>query len=396
MDGGRRGMLSPERLAATFSSLVAVASVSRREAALASELTRRLDALGAEIVFDASAAATGSDTGNLIARLAGSLNVPALLLNAHLDTVQPGEGINARFKDGVFTSEGTTVLGADDKSGIAVILEAISVLREDRVPHGPIEVVLTTCEEAGLDGARNLDFSLISARYGYALDGSDTEGIIVQSPSANRFEIRLRGRDAHAGAHPEQGINAIHLAAKAMAGLAIGRIDRETTCNIGWIEGGIAANVVPALVTLRGEARSHDETKLERVTAGILGAFERTVSEQRALAGQDDLPRLEARVNRSYSRTRIPDDHALVTLVRSAAARLGRSMKTKISGGGSDANIFFEKGVPLGILGTGMREVHTVRENVRLADMLRAAELLIEIVQLHALSPVATHSVQES
>jgi tripeptide aminopeptidase len=377
-------MLKEERLAAAFSSLVAISSASRREGALALELKSRLNGLGVESVFDASASATGSNTGNLIGRLTGTREVPALLLCAHMDTVQPGEGVKAVFKDGVFTSDGTTILGADDKSAIAVILEALSVLKEDRIPHGPIEVVLTTCEEVGLAGARNLDFSLLSAPFGYALDGSDTEGVIVQAPSANRFEIRLIGRDAHAGAHPEKGINAIHLAAKAMAGLTIGRIDQETTCNIGWIEGGIATNVVPPLVTLRGEARSHDEGKLDRVTTEIISAFEQSVAEERARSRQDDLPRIEAQVNRSYNRTRIPADHTVVTLARSAAAKLGRSMKAKVSGGGSDANIFFEKGIPLGILGTGMREIHTVREYVRLEDMIRATELLVEIIRLHS------------
>jgi tripeptide aminopeptidase len=377
-------MLSAERLAETFRFLAATSSVSRREGALASELKRRLEILGAETFVDAAAIKTGSDTGNLIARLKGSRVVPPLLLNAHMDTVQPGEGVSVLFKDGVFTSDGTTILGADDKSAIAVILETLSVLREDQIPHGPIEIVLTTCEEVGLAGAKNFDFSLVTAPYGYALDGSDTEGIIVQAPSANRFEIRLIGKDAHAGAHPEQGINAIHLAAKAMAGLTIGRIDIETTCNIGWIEGGVATNVVPPLVTLRGEARSHDEAKLQRVTAGIIEAFEQVVTEHRRLTGLDGLPRLETHVERSYCQTRIPVSHPLVSLAKQAAARRGRSLKTKISGGGSDANIFFEKGIPLGILGTGMREVHTTREFVRLDDMIRAAELLLEIIQLHS------------
>jgi tripeptide aminopeptidase len=378
-------MLNAERLAQTFRSLAVIPSVSRREGALAADLRRRLDGLGADTVFDASAAATGSDTGNLIARLKGNCTAPPLLLSAHMDTVQPGEGIRVLFKDGVFTSDGTTILGADDKSAIAVILESLSILKEERSAYGPIEVVLTTCEEVGLAGAKNLDFRLISAPYGYALDGSDTEGVIVQAPSANRFEINLFGKDAHAGAHPEKGINAIHLAAKAMAGLTIGRVDPETTCNIGRIEGGVATNVVPPFVRLKGEARSHDEDKLERLTAGIIAAFERVAAEQRKQAGQHDgLPRVEARVQRSYSRTRIPEDHPLVVLARQAAAKLGRSMKAKISGGGSDANIFFEKGLPLGILGTGMREVHTVREFVRLEDMVRAVQLLVEIIRLHA------------
>jgi len=377
-------MLSPERLAETFRFLAETSSVSRREGALAAELKRRLQILGAQTFIDGAAIKTGSDTGNLIARLEGSREVPPLLVNAHMDTVQPGEGVSVLFKDGVFTSDGRTILGADDKSAIAVILEALSVLRENQIQHGPIEIVLTTCEEAGLKGAKNLDFNLLTAPYGYALDGSDTEGIIVQAPSANRFEIRLIGKDAHAGAHPEQGINAIHLAAKAMAGLTIGRIDIETTCNIGWIEGGVATNVVPPLVTLRGEARSHDEAKLQGVTAGIIEAFEEVVKEHRRRTGLDGLPQMETHVERSYGRTRISEGHPLVLLAKQAAASLGRSLRTKISGGGSDANVFFEKGIPLGILGTGMREVHTTRESVRLDDMIRATELLVAIIRQHS------------
>jgi tripeptide aminopeptidase len=247
-------------------------------------------------------------------------------------------------------------------------------------------LVFTTCEEIGLTGAKNLDFGRINGRFGYALDATDTEGIITRSPSADRFEITVVGRDAHAGAHPEKGINAIHLAAKAMAGLAIGRIDPETTCNIGVIEGGTATNIVPPIVRLRGEARSHDEGKLARVTRGILDAFEKTASDHRDPTGSDGLPRVESDVRRSYHRTRIADEHPLVSLATRAAANLNRPMKTKISGGGSDANIFFEKGIPLGILGTGMREVHTTRECVKLDDMVRAAELLVEILRLHAAS----------
>lgn len=377
-------MVNAERLAETFRSLAATGSVSRREAALASDLRRKLEALGAEVFIDDTAPKTGSDTGNLIARLKGTCAVPALLLNAHMDTVQPGEGVSVQFVDGVFTSDGRTILGADDKSAIAVILETLFVLKERGLAHGLLEIVLTVCEETGLAGAKNLDFTQFESPFGYTLDGSDTEGVIVQAPSANRFEISVIGKDAHAGAHPEKGINAIHLAAKAMTGLTLGRIDQETTCNIGWIEGGLATNIIPPLVTLRGEARSHDEDKLRQVTANIVNTFERVIAAGRGGEPQNGLPKVETRVERSYSRTRIPEDHLLVDLARRAADRLGRGMRTKISGGGSDANIFFEKGIPLGILGTGMREVHSVREHVRLEDMVRAAELLLKIIQEHA------------
>lgn len=379
-------MVNRERLAETFKALAQTSSPSKREGRLAADLQSRLDALGADTWIDNSAAATGSDTGNLIARLGPGGTATPLIVCTHMDTVGPAEKIRVRFADGVFTSDGTTILGADDKSAIAAVLEALEVARERGIGHGPLELVFTTCEEIGLTGAKNLDFGRINGRFGYALDATDTEGIITRSPSADRFEITVVGRDAHAGAHPEKGINAIHLAAKAMAGLAIGRIDPETTCNIGVIEGGTATNIVPPLVRLRGEARSHDEEKLARVTRGILEAFEKTASDHRDPTGSDGLPRVESDVRRSYHRTRIAEEHPLVSLATRAAANLGRPMKTKISGGGSDANIFFEKGIPLGILGTGMREVHTTREYVKLDDMVRAAELLVEILRLHAAS----------
>jgi tripeptide aminopeptidase len=377
-------MVNAERLAETFKTLAAIGSESRREGRLAAEMGRTLEALGAEVGFDEAGERIGGECGNLIARLPGTVESPALLLNAHMDTVGPGEGVRVRFEDGVFESDGSTILGADDKSALAVILEALRSLGEARVPRSPLEIVLTVGEEIGLAGARHLDFGRLTAAFGYTLDGSDTEGIIVQAPAADRFEIRVHGRDAHAGAHPERGINAIHLAAKAMAGLAIGRIDRETTCNIGRIEGGSATNIVPPLVVLTGEARSHDEEKLARLTAEIIAAFERTAAEHRPVGAADGLPRIEAVVTRSYRPTRIPDDHALVALARRAAEGLGRPMRTKISGGGSDANIFFAHGIPLGILGTGMREIHTLREHVRLEEMVRAAELLVEIIRLFA------------
>ncbi|MBU0987353.1 MAG: M20/M25/M40 family metallo-hydrolase, partial [Proteobacteria bacterium] len=306
--------------------------------------------------------------------------------NAHMDTVEPGRGITAVLKDGVFTSDGTTILGADDKSAIAIILEIIRVLKEKDLPYGPLEIVLTVCEEIGLLGAKHLDFSRISANYGFALDSTDTEGIVTRAPSANRLEFKILGKGAHAGAAPEKGINAICLASKAIAGLEIGRIDKETTCNIGVIEGGTAINIVPDLVIVKGEVRSHDEDKLNRITAGIVSSFKTVVENYRGPSSGDGLPRVEVRVDSDFRRTHIPDDHPVVAIARQAAENLGRSMATKTSGGGADANIFFEKGIVTGVLGTGMRDMHTVHESVRLEDMVRAAELVLEIIRLHALS----------
>ena len=233
-------------------------------------------------------------------------------------------------------------------------------------------------------GAKHLDFSLITAAYGFALDATDTAGIITRAPSANRLEFKLHGKDAHAGAAPEKGINAILLAGKAIAGLQIGRIDRETTCNIGTIKGGEAINIVPKLVTVTGEVRSHDENKLNRVTEGIVASFKQVIEDYPKQDAKEGAPRLEVSVERDFSRTHIPDSHPVVTLAQAAARNLNRKIVTKISGGGADANIFFEKGIMTGVLGTGMRDMHTVRESIGLDDMIQTTELLLEIIALHS------------
>jgi tripeptide aminopeptidase len=306
------------------------------------------------------------------------------LLSAHLDTVQPGKGVTAILTDGVFTSDGTTILGADDKSALAILLEVLRVLQEDRIPHGPLELVLTVCEEIGLLGAKQLDSDFLSASYGYVLDATDTDGIVVRAPAANRLKFILHGKSSHAGSAPEKGINAIALAARAIANVSLGRIDCETTCNIGLIAGGRAINIVPDRVEVNGEVRSHDLNKLQSVTDGIVASFEHVVATHRAGGKDDGLPRLETMIEREYSGTHIPEDHHIVTLARQAADNLGRRMISKSSGGGSDANIFFEKGIITGVLGTGMKDVHTLGESVRLDEMVKAAELLMEIIRLQA------------
>jgi len=376
-------MVNRNRLAETFKFLVQIDSVSKEEGAISDEIKNILDTMGAKTFIDSAGNKIGGNTGNLIAKFKGNTQAPPLLINAHMDTVEPGKGVAAVLENGVFTSDGTTILGADDKSAIAIILETIKVIKENDLPYGPIEIVLTVCEEIGLLGARNLDLDLITAKFGYALDATDTEGIVTRAPSANRLEFIIHGKDAHAGAAPEKGINAILLASKAIAKLELGRIDNETTCNIGIIEGGLATNIVPNLVTVKGEVRSHDEEKLNKITNEIVLSFKGVVENYKGMTFDDGLPRLESTIEKDFSRTYVPDDHPVVTLARRAAENLGRKMITKTSGGGADANIFFEKGIVTGVLGTGMRDMHTVRESVRLDDMVRTAELLLEIIRLH-------------
>jgi tripeptide aminopeptidase len=377
-------MIDRHRLAETFQSLVSIDSVSREEGRLARELAETLAKLGAETRFDRAGEKVGGDTGNLIAWLKGTASLPPLLLSAHMDTVEPGKGVTAVLRDGVFTSDGTTILGADDKSALAIILETLRVLKEDQIVHGPLEIVLTICEEVGLLGAKHLDYDLLTAPYGYVLDATDTEGIVTRAPAANRIELVIHGKASHAGAAPEKGINAIWLAGQAIGGLSLGRVDRETTCNIGVIEGGIATNIVPDKVIVKGEVRSHDSKKLQAVTDTIVSAFQKAVDDCRVETYKEERPRLEVNIERDFPATHIPENHPVVARARQAAANLGRNMICKPSGGGADANIFFEKGILTGVLGTGMKDVHTVSESVAVDDMVKAVELLIEIIRLQA------------
>ncbi len=377
-------MINKDRLSETFKNLVEIDSVSREEGKFAREIKKILESMGAQTFVDNAGEKTGSDTGNLVAKFKGNVSALPLLINAHMDTVEPGKGIKAVLKNGVFTSDGSTILGADDKSSIAVILESLRVLQESELKYGPIDLVLTICEEIGLLGAKYFDSSLIDAKFGYALDATDVNGIIVRAPAANRLEIKIHGKDSHAGAAPEKGINAILLAGKAIAGLEIGRIDRETTCNIGIIEGGLATNIVPNLVTVKGEVRSHDMDKLAKVTDNIVSSFKDVVESFRKIDSKDDLPSLEVFIEKDFSSTDIPEDHRIVTMAVQAGKNLGRKIVCKTSGGGADSNIFFETGIMAGVLGTGIHGMHTVRENVKLEDMVKATELLIEIIKLHA------------
>jgi tripeptide aminopeptidase len=301
-----------------------------------------------------------------------------------MDTVEPGRGIVPVLTQGRFESAGETILGADDKSAMAILLEVLTVLQERNLPHGPLELVFTVCEEVGLLGSRNFDMGQLKARYGYALDATDPNGLITRAPAADHFTIIVHGRQAHAGSAPEKGVNAIVLAGKAIAELPNGRIDRETTCNIGRIEGGLATNIVAPKATVFGEIRSHDEGKLAAIAEQVTGAFQMAVDNFHDLQPGADPPRVDARIERAYASTDIADDHPVVVLACSAAASLSRPMRTKISGGGSDANVFYEHGIMVGVLGTGMRDVHTTGEHIELADMVKAAELVLEIIRLHS------------
>ena len=376
-------MINSERLSAEFARLAAIASPSRREGAISRYLTARLQGLGAEVTMDDAGFRAESESGNLIARFpARGKQCTPLMVSVHMDTVEPADGVVPVLRDGVFTSAGETILGADDKAGIAEIIEALEVVREAAIPHGPLELVVTICEEIGLLGAKLLDPRLIQARRGIALDTSGVDRVIHRAPCANKLRFEIQGREAHAGIAPEKGISAIEVAARAIAAMPLGRIDEETTANIGSINGGQATNIVAKKVVIEGEARSHDVAKLGRQTERMVACFKQAAREAaREIDGEMVVPEVRVEVLSDYPLMHVSRQAGILTLIEAAAARLGRKVEVKAAGGGSDANIFNSHGIETVILGTGMTDVHTVNESVRVDDMVQVAQLLVEIIR---------------
>jgi tripeptide aminopeptidase len=296
-----------------------------------------------------------------------------------MDTVGPGEGIRPLVVDGVVKSDGNTVLGADDKAGIAVILEALSSVLESGMKHGRVEIVLTVAEEIGLLGSKNLDLSQLQARRVFVLDGEgEIGGIVVRAPSQNSIRATFKGRSAHAGLNPEAGINAIDAAAEAITCMTLGRIDEETTANVGIIRGGRAANIVPDEAYLEGEARSLSEESLDRQTREM----EKCLQEGATKLGAQ----VEALVTRAYSSFNLGLQDAIVKIALEAAENLGIKARLASTGGGSDTNVFNESGLPAVNLSVGYENVHTAREKIPVKNLEKAAQYLVEII-----SVVASH-----
>lgn len=377
--------INADRLARTFTDLVRIDSVSKEEGRLCTHLRTCLDDLGAVTHVDDAGEKVGGDTGNLVAKFEGRAKVPPLLLSAHMDTVEPGRGVTPLYKDGVFTSAGDTILGADDKCGLAIILEVLTTLKEQGVTTGPLEVVFSICEELGLQGAQHLDFKGLNAVMGFVMDTRHIGVLINQAPAANHIRFEVVGRAAHAGAEPEKGISAIVLASQAIARARLGRMDAETTCNIGTMHGGMATNIVPERVVVEAEVRSHHPEKLDAVTQILVDVFQAVVDGY-GTGDDDDLPRLNVDIVRAFDRVSIDEEHEVVVLAKAAAAQLGQALACKRSGGGSDASVFTRNGIVSGVLGTGCDKVHTVDERVALKDMVASAQLLMTIIQLHAQS----------
>lgn len=372
-------MINVNRMVEEFLALVQVDSVSGQEREMADLLIEKLALLGLAAIEDGAGAKIGTGTGNLIARLPGNRpGAPCLLVNAHLDTVKPGLGIRPRIENNVIFSAGDTILGADDKAGLVAILETLRVLLENPdMPRGDVLAVFTVFEEGGLQGSKHIDQELLRADMGLVLDCTGTPGILViRGPSQDKIKATVIGKAAHAGIAPDQGINAIQVAAMAIAKMQLGRLDEETTANIGLILGGKAINIVPEAVVMEGETRSLNENKRIKATAAVTGRLK----EAAVAAGA----RVEIEVETIYPEMNVSPDELIVRLATRAAENLGLEPRTVATGGGSDAHIFNTLGIPTINLATGMRDVHTTGEHITIDDLVMNARFVLEVIKVVA------------
>ena len=363
--------MNKERLLATFLDLVQITSPSKQEAAVAAYCKTALEQAGCSVHIDDTTEVTGSNTGNLIATLSGTLP-GKLYFSAHMDTVNPGESIIPVITDGVIRSSGDTILGGDDKVGVAAIIELVRTLSEESRPHPDIGVMFSVCEEISLLGALSIDASNFHEEPCFVLDGEGKPGsVTIGSPHHSIFRATFTGKAAHAGVEPEKGLSAIKLAAKAILDMELGRIDEYTTANVGTISGGNAINVVPGSCAIAGEFRVMDESKLAGMQAQLESAMNNAIDE---LGGEVCIT-----WDKEFPGYQHSKDDPLVQMVLKQAGKLGFEAKTMFSGGMSDANAYTGGGLKALVLGTGMTDVHSLNESLAIQDLEDLARLCIAI-----------------
>jgi tripeptide aminopeptidase len=360
--------INRKRLISTFTGLIEINSPSFNEKKIGNFLAQKLTRAGCHVRFQ-----DYGQSFNLIAVKRGKKGIPPLMLSAHMDTIEPTDGIEFRVEKDRVKTTGETVLGADDKSALAQIIETVTVLNESNIPHGDIEIVFSSAEEKGLHGARKLDFAKIASRHALVLDAGGSVGsIIVGAPTHIRYTMTIIGRSAHAGIEPEKGISSIKVAAEIISKVPDGRIDDETTANIGIIDGGTATNVVPKETVIRGELRSHNRKTLESVKKAVFGTARNIAAKRKAKAViSNDL---------EYTAFRISKNEPFLKYLGNVFHECSVTPEYVRTGGGSDANIFHQHGIVAINISNGMQKVHSQEEFILLADLYKGAEITLKAV----------------
>ncbi len=366
-------MINETRLEKRFIDLCKIHGEPRHEGEVAEYITNFFSKRGYAVERDEAHNHYNGTCGNLFVRIDGTVDGPTLLLSAHMDTVVTGGEVEP-IRDGDYIrSAGNTILGADDKAGIAGILEVIDILQEQAIDHPPLLIALTGAEEIGLLGARYCELTASDADMGVVLDTSGPIGRIVNmAPYHEAYSIKVHGKSAHAGIEPEKGINAIQIAAELISKLPQGRVSHSATTNIARIRGGVADNIVPELVTIKGETRSTSEDEL----ISILGSIKDFCSE----ISKSNETKIEFSSKREYDGYSLSESSQIISRLKNAAIKIEKAPEVVPTGGGSDANFFNLKGIPTAVISCGMDKVHTHNEQILVKDLIDSTRMLLAFV----------------
>lgn len=371
-------MVNEERLISLFKELCLIDAPALAEADCVAFVKDHLTKMGLEVQEDNAGKKIGGNANNIIATLKGNkVGAPRIFFSAHFDTVEPTAGLVIEEREGVFYSASDTILGADDKGGMAPAIEAVQCLIESGAPHGDVVLLFSCAEEIGLKGADALDIEDLNLDFGYVLDtGPPVGSFVTRTATHDKIEFTVKGVPAHAGKDPEKGINAICVAADAVNRIKVGRIGPETTSNLGIISGGTAVNVVCPSVTIRGEARSTSIEELDKVIQDMRDAFEGAAANWGTT--------VEIDYDRHYYSYHVEESSAVVRVAQEAAQNLGLSGSLRTTLGGSDANVYNAKGVPTIVVATGMEKIHTHDEFISRKDLVETARLAYELAVVAA------------
>lgn len=366
-------MINKQRLIDQFLELVKIDSESGEEAEIAAYLKNKMTELGLDVIEDDSKQETGFGAGNLICTLPANTKASSIYFTSHMDTVVPGKNIQPMIEGDYIKSDGTTILGADDKAGLATMIEALHCIKEQKLAHGQIQFVITVGEESGLVGAKALDPSLLDAEFGYALDSDGPVGdIIYAAPTQMKIFAEVIGKTAHAGVAPEKGVSAITIASEAISNMPLGRIDEETTANIGRFQGGEKTNIVCDYVEILAEARSLEPEKVKEQIKKMEQAFIDAANRQ---GGE---VKLDTKL--MYTGFKQDREDKVVQIAEQAIEKIGRMSELKQSGGGSDANIIAGFGIPTVNLAVGYEDIHTTSEKMSITELVKLTKLVLQII----------------
>lgn len=373
--------INKSRMISTFKELVNIDSPSLKEAKISKKVTSMLKQLGCKVTTDNADEKFRGEIGNVIARFPGTIKPAPILLCAHLDTIFSNKGNKPVLKGNRITGNGKTILGADCKAGLTVILETLRIIKENKIQSPPVEVVFTVCEDLKVLGSKYLDYKKINARYGIIFDDTFADLMTISTAGRYSLDITITGKPAHAALEPHKGISAIELAAKAISKLKFGNIDHETIFNIGIIEGGNATNIVTPQVRLQGEIRSHKPEKMTRLIKKVKKVFDETIRKsRRKIDGKWHSAKLKFDAQKDFSHFSISQKNHFVKLVKKCASSQGVKLRFRSVNASADCNNFFANGISAPLLGCGIHNFHSNKEYLDLNDFFKATQIALAVV----------------